>query len=154
MKTSKKVAIALLVLVVVGGFFGWRIIRRGFSARDTPTRLEVFVATAARSLAVPASYRSLKNPVPNSPENIRAGMEHFAYTIYNGIRLSGMPAFGEKDQSDADSTWQLGRFIRRLPSLSEEEEKQMEKLNPKSPMELSEESQEEQFLKGGKPPCP
>ena len=74
------------------------------------------------------------------------------YTIYNGIRLSGMPAFGEKDQSDAESTWQLVRFIRHLSALTEEQEKQMEKLNPKSPMEESEEKQEEQFLKGGKPP--
>lgn len=194
MKTWKKAALVLLILIVVGGFFGWRILQRGFSARDTPTRMEVFVAAKARALAVPASYRSLKNPVPNSPENIRAGMEHFAdhcflchanngsgdtsfgknmypkppdmraaetqnktdselfYTIYNGIRLSGMPAFGEKDQSDADSTWQLVRFIRHLPSLTEEEEKQMEKLNPKSPMEQREENEEEEFLKGGQPP--
>jgi mono/diheme cytochrome c family protein len=194
MKTWKKVAAAILVLVLAGAFFAWRMIERGFSARETPSKMEVFVANKARALAVPASYRSLKNPLPNSPENIRAGMEHFAdhcflchanngtgdtsfgrnmypkppdmrtaetqnktdgelfYTIYNGIRLSGMPAFGDKDQSDADSTWELVRFIRHLPSLTEEEEKQMEKLNPNSPMEQSEENQEEQFLKGGKPP--
>lgn len=63
-----------------------------------------------------------------------------------------MPALGEKDQSDADSTWHLVRFIRHLPGLTEEEEMQMEKLNPMSPMEQSEKNQEEQFLKGGKPP--
>ena len=194
MKTWKKFALAVLGLVLVAAFFGWRMIQRGFSARDTPSKMEILVATKARALAVPASYRSLTNPVPNSAENIRAGMEHFAdhcyvchandgsgdtsfgknmypkppdmraaetqnktdgelyYTIYNGIRLSGMPAFGEKDQSDAESTWQLVRFIRHLPSLTEEEQKQMEKLNPMAPMEQSEENQEEQFLKGGKPP--
>jgi hypothetical protein len=43
-------------------------------------------------------------------------------------------------------------FIRHLPALTEEKEKQMEKLSPKSPMEESEENQEEQFLKWGKPP--
>ena len=194
MKTWKKLAAAVLLLILVGGLFAWRVIERGFSARETPSKMEVLVATKARALAVPASYRSLKNPVSNSPENIRDGMEHFAdhcslcnanngsgdtsfgrnmypkppdmraaetqsktdgelfYTIYNGIRLSGMPAFGEKDQSDVESTWQLVRFIRHLSALTEEEEKQMEKLNPKSPMEESEEKQEEQFLKGGKPP--
>ena len=78
MKTWKKVAAAVLLLVVVGGFFAWRVIRRGFSARETPSKLEVLVATKARALAVPASYRSLKNLVSNSPENIRDGMEHFA----------------------------------------------------------------------------
>jgi mono/diheme cytochrome c family protein len=196
MKTWKKIAAAVLVLVLVGAFLAWRVIQRGFSARETPSKMEVFVATKARALAVPASYRSLKNPVPNTPENIRAGMEHFAdhcflchanngsgdtsfgrnmypkppdmrsaetqnktdgelfYTIYNGIRLSGMPAFGENDQSDADSTWELVRFIRHLPSLTKGEEKQMEKLNPNSPTEQSEENQEEQFLKGAKPPMP
>ncbi|SRR5579885_215154 len=194
MKTWKKFVLTFSVLVLAAGGFGWRLIQRGFSARETPTRMEVFVATKARALAVPASYRKLKNPVPNSPQSIRAGMEHFAdhcflchanngngettfgknmypkppdmrlpetqsktdgelfYTIYNGIRLSGMPAFGEKDQSDAESTWHLVWFIRHLPSLTEEEEKQMEKLNPKGSMEEGEEQQEEQFLKGGKPP--
>jgi len=194
MKTWTKVATVLLILIVAGGFFGWRLIQRGFSARESPSKMEIFVATKARALAVPASYRKLQNPMPNTPENIRAGMEHFAdhcflchanngsgdsvmgrnmypkppdmrsaetqnktdgelfYTIYNGIRLSGMPAFGENDQSDADSTWELVRFIRHLPSLTEEEAQQMEKLNPSSPMEQSEENQEEQFLKGGKPP--
>lgn len=194
MKMWKKLAVVLLILVGIGGFFGWRVLQRGFSARETPSKMEVFVATKARALAVPSSYRSLRNPVPNSPENIRAGMEHFAdhcflchanngsgesamgknmypkppdmhavetqnktdgelfFTIYNGIRLSGMPAFGEKDQSDAESTWQLVWFIRHLPSLTKDEEKQMEKLNPASPMEQREENQEEQFLLGGKPP--
>ena len=194
MKTWKKFVLVAIGLLLVAAFFGWRTIQRGFSARDTPSKMEIFVATKARALAVPASYRGLTNPAANSGENIRAGMEHFAdhcfvchanngsgdtsfgknmypkppdmraaetqnktdgelfYTIYNGIRLSGMPAFGEKDQSDAESTWQLVRFIRHLPSLTEEEEKQMAKLNPKSPMEEGEEQQEEQFLKGGKPP--
>ena len=194
MKLWKKVTFVLLIVIAAGTFFGWRVLQRGFSARDTPTPMEVLVATKARALAVPRAYRSLANPVPNTPENIRAGMEHFAdhcflchanngsgdstmgknmypkppdmraaetqtktdgelfYTIYNGIRLSGMPAFGEKDQSDAESTWQLVRFIRHLPSLTEVEERQMEKLNPLAPMEQNEENQEEQFLKGAKPP--
>lgn len=196
MKTWKKVTAAAVILVLVAAFFVWRIIRRGFSARETPTGIEAFVANRARALAVPFSYRSLKNPVPNTSENIQAGMEHFAdhcafchanngsgdtsfgknmypkppdmrrdetqkksdgelfYTIYNGIRLSGMPAFGEEDQSDAETTWHVVRFIRHLPSFTPEEEKQMEKLNPKSPMEQSEEDEEERFLKGGTPPTP
>lgn len=194
MTTWKKVVAAVLLLILGGGLFAWRVIQKGFSARETPSKMEVLVATKARALAVPASYRSLNNRVSNSPENIRAGMEHFAdhcflchanngssdttfgrnmypkppdmraaetqnktdgelfYTIYNGVRLSGMPAFGEKDQSDAESTWHFVQFISHLPVLTGEEEKQMEKLNPKSPMEESEENQEEQFLKGGKPP--
>jgi hypothetical protein len=42
-------------------------------------------------------------------------------------------------------------FCRHLPSLSAGEIKEMEKLNPKSPDDLEEERQEEEFLKGGSP---
>ena len=78
MKTWKKLSLTFLVLILASASFGWRMIQRGFSARDTPTAVEVFVVTRTRALAVPASYRNLKNPVPNSPGNIRARMEHFA----------------------------------------------------------------------------
>ena len=74
------------------------------------------------------------------------------YTIKNGVRLSGMPAFGEPGDADADS-WKLVCFIRHLPRLSSEEEQQMKKLNPKTPDELEEERQEEEFLNGGTPPA-
>lgn len=69
------------------------------------------------------------------------------YTIENGIRLSGMPAWGGTDHGEEDS-WKLVHFIHRLPSLSASEVKEMEKLNPKSPGDLQEEKQEQQFLEG------
>jgi mono/diheme cytochrome c family protein len=72
------------------------------------------------------------------------------YIIQNGIRLSGMPAWGSGHGGEEDS-WKLVRFIRHLPSLSSSELQNMEKLNPKSPRELEEEQQEEQFLKGESP---
>jgi mono/diheme cytochrome c family protein len=70
------------------------------------------------------------------------------YIIQNGVRLSGMPAFGAPVDNDLDS-WKLVAFIRHLPSLSQSEELKMEKLNPKSPQEMEEEQQEENFLNGG-----
>jgi mono/diheme cytochrome c family protein len=69
------------------------------------------------------------------------------YTIQNGVRLSGMPAFGDPGDDDVDS-WKLVAFIRHLPQLTEAEETEMQHLNPKSPDELLEEKQEEEFLKG------
>jgi mono/diheme cytochrome c family protein len=69
------------------------------------------------------------------------------YIIENGIRLSGMPAWGGSDHGKQDS-WKLVRFIRHLPQLSFSEQKEMEGLNPKSPAELKEETEEEKFLKG------
>jgi len=73
------------------------------------------------------------------------------YTIQNGVRLSGMPAFGEAGNHDTD-TWKLVCFVRHLPSMTSEEERVMEALNPKTPDEFEEERQERNFLNGGGPP--
>ncbi|HEX4809286.1 MAG TPA: c-type cytochrome [Bryobacteraceae bacterium] len=70
------------------------------------------------------------------------------YVIENGIRLSGMPAWGNGSKESEDASWKLVRFIRRLPDLPPEDVERMEKLNPKSPDELREEQEEDQFLSG------
>jgi mono/diheme cytochrome c family protein len=70
------------------------------------------------------------------------------YIIQNGIRFSGMPAWGSGSEQDAQDSWKLVHFIRHLPRLTLEEKKAMEKLNPKSPDEIREEQEEEKFLKG------
>jgi mono/diheme cytochrome c family protein len=53
------------------------------------------------------------------------------YDIENGIRMSGMPAFG--GDGTVDETWKLVSFIRHLPQLHPAEETEMESLNPKTP---------------------
>ena len=68
------------------------------------------------------------------------------YIIHNGIRLTGMPAWGT-DENDPDS-WKLVYFIRHLPQLTPAEVKEMETLNPKSAMDRQEEHDEEDFLNG------
>jgi mono/diheme cytochrome c family protein len=81
------------------------------------------------------------------------------YTIENGVRLSGMPAFGPpgpaQDQdlgtNDAES-WKLVLFIRHLPRITSEELDEMKNLNPKTDADRAEEEQEEQFLNGSEPP--
>lgn len=74
------------------------------------------------------------------------------YTIQNGIRLTGMPAFGENGSDNDEGTWQLVHFIRHLPQLSAEELTRMKTLNPKTRAELEEEQAEEEFLTGGDAP--
>jgi len=82
------------------------------------------------------------------------------YTIVNGVRLSGMPAFGPpsgsisgKDQPTGDAeTWKLVLFIRHLPQITSEELEDMKKLNPKTEADRAEEQQEEEFLNGGEAP--
>ena len=73
------------------------------------------------------------------------------YIIQNGVRLTGMPAWGDAHQ--ADETWKLVLFIRHLPQLTAGEVNEMEHLNPKSDADRDEEQQEEQFLNGGTPPA-
>jgi mono/diheme cytochrome c family protein len=97
-----------------------------------------------------------KNLYPKAPNMRLAATQNLTdgeiyYIIHNGIRLSGMPAWGEAHGKDEDS-WKLVLFIRHLPKLTPEEEKDMEQYNPQSRAERAEEEQEEEFLKGGNPP--
>ena len=54
------------------------------------------------------------------------------YIIENGVRFTGMPAFGTGVRTEAGDrqTWQLVTFIRRLPAITENELGWMESLNP------------------------
>jgi mono/diheme cytochrome c family protein len=71
--------------------------------------------------------------------------------IQNGIRLTGMPAWGkEGDEHDEDS-WKCVHLIRHLNELTPEQLIEMKHLNPKSPDEIQEEKEEEEFLRGGEP---
>jgi mono/diheme cytochrome c family protein len=72
------------------------------------------------------------------------------YIIENGVRLTGMPAWG--GPGSAEESWHLVHFIRHLPSLTDEERARMEALNPKSPEEWRALEEEENFLKGEAPP--
>ena len=69
-------------------------------------------------------------------------------TIENGIRLTGMPGWGDGTAESAHGSWTLVHFIRHLPKISPEELAEMESLNPKSPKEFQEEEQMRRFLAG------
>jgi len=68
--------------------------------------------------------------------------------IENGVRLTGMPAFGKGTAESARETWPLVHFIRHLPKVTPEEIAEMEKLNPKSPEEWRQMQEEAAFLAG------
>jgi len=90
-------------------------------------------------------------PAPDMrlPATQRLSDGELFYFIQNGIRLSAMPAWGEATAHDEESSWKLVHFIRHLSRLTDAEKREMQKLNPKSPDELKEEKEEEEFLKGG-----
>ena len=191
MRKRKLFLLIVLVGVVSAAAIGIATIRRGFSARDSPSLMETYMAMTARRLSVPASERNAPNPVEPNPEILTEALAHFAdhcaichgndgrgkteigqnlypkapdmrlaqtqnltdgeiyYTIHNGIRLTGMPAWGT-EVKDEDS-WKLVLFIRHLPQLTPAEEREMEALNPRGPGEKQEELEEEQFLNEDQP---
>ena len=190
MTRKSKVGLLLVVIVLGAAAAGWLAIRRGFSAREKPSAVEEFVARSARSLAVPAQAKNMKNPFTATPEVMAEARSHFAdhcalchandgsgqtpigqnlypkspdmrlpatqkltdgelyYTIRNGIRLTGMPAWGEPEPHRDDDSWKLVLFIRHLPQITPAELKEMERFNPRNPAEIEEERAEQEFLSG------
>jgi mono/diheme cytochrome c family protein len=69
--------------------------------------------------------------------------------IKNGVRLTGMPAWGADTPEDDMETWQLVHFIHQLPRLTEAKRQEMKDLNPKSRKEYEEEEETRRFLAGG-----
>lgn len=69
------------------------------------------------------------------------------WIIENGVRFTGMPAFGGGPDSRDDS-WKLVLFIRHLPQLTMEDRVEMERENPKGPHEHEEDQEEQDFLRG------
>jgi hypothetical protein len=93
--------------------------------------------------------------IRNTPDMRQAETQNLTdgeiyYIIHNGIRLTGMPAWG--DPGKDDDSWKLVLFIRHLPRMTPQEMKEMEQFNPKSTPDRSEEEDEQRFLNNGKVP--
>jgi mono/diheme cytochrome c family protein len=72
-----------------------------------------------------------RNMYPKVPDMTDAETQQLTdgelfYIINNGVRFTGMPAFGGEDSPE--SIWDLVAFIRHLPQLSPEELKELQKL--------------------------
>jgi mono/diheme cytochrome c family protein len=74
------------------------------------------------------------------------------YIIEHGVRLTGMPAWGDGSHESERASWDLVRFIRHLPALTDDELEKMKAANPKSSDEWKEEEESRQFLEGGQAP--
>jgi mono/diheme cytochrome c family protein len=68
------------------------------------------------------------------------------YIIENGVRFTGMPAWGTGAPDSEIATWHLVQFIRRLPTLTEHDLARMSELNPKSAEEWRDEDEARRFL--------
>lgn len=91
-----------------------------------------------------------KPPDMRRPETQSLTDGQIYYIIHNGIRLTGMPAWGGPGKDD--DSWKLVLFIRHLVEMTPQEMKEMEQFNPKSSADRSEEAEEQRFLNEGKVP--
>jgi len=91
---------------------------------------------------------------PNPPDMRLPATEDLSdgelyYIIHNGVRFTGMPAFGDESLGDRDeATWKLVHFIRHLPKITPDDVAAMKAMNPKSPQEFQEEEEIRRFLEG------
>ena len=94
-----------------------------------------------------------KNLYPRAPDMTSTATQSLTdgeifSVIKNGVRLTGMPAWGEDTPADDLESWKLVHFIRHLPRITPQELEEMKELNPKSPGELEEEAEVRKFLEG------
>ncbi len=84
-----------------------------------------------------------RNLYPKVPDLTQADTQQLTdgelfYIISNGVRFTGMPAFGGEDSPE--SIWALVSFIRRLPKLTPEEIKQLQEMAEGGKTEMDEKS--------------
>lgn len=94
--------------------------------------------------------RGFYPPVPDmrAPRTQKLSDGELFSIIENGIRLTGMPAWGTDTPDGGVASWALVHFIRRLPSLTAGDIARMEGLNPKTASEFREEEEARRFLAG------
>jgi len=68
------------------------------------------------------------------------------WIVQNGVRLSGMPAFGRDTQESDQWTWEIVRFIRALPRLSPTDVAAVQALRPRGARQVEEELAARRFL--------
>ena len=94
-----------------------------------------------------------KAPDMRSPRTQQLSDGELYYLIQNGVRLTGMPAWGSEGDGDGNQdSWKLVLFIRHLPSMTAEEAEQMQKLDPRTMQEFEEDKMEQEFLNGSAAP--
>jgi hypothetical protein len=94
--------------------------------------------------------RSLYPPAPDMRQAATQNMTdgELFYIIENGVKLTGMPAWGTGTPDGELQSWHLVQFIRRLPTISEAELAEMEEINPRGPAEWRALEDERRFLSG------
>jgi mono/diheme cytochrome c family protein len=95
-----------------------------------------------------------RNMYPRAPDMRQAATQRLSdgelfWIIENGIRFTGMPGWSTGDREGEEASWRLVHFIRYLPKLTPADLEHMQTLNPRSPDEIRQQMEEEEFLSGG-----
>jgi len=90
-----------------------------------------------------------KPPDMRAAETQKLSDGELFWIVENGVRFTGMPAFG--GHGSADDSWKLVLFLRHIPQLGAEERMEMGRYNPKGPDDRKEEQDEDDFLNGAAP---
>lgn len=104
MKTLARIIVllALLILAVIL-YLGVEMVLRGYSAREAPSTLEVFLMRHARSLATPFAAKRMTNPAANSPDALKKGRGHWTEhcATCHGLDGSGSTDIGRNSYPQA-----------------------------------------------------
>ena len=94
--------------------------------------------------------RRVYPPVPDlrSPRTQDLTDGELFYAIEQGIPWTAMPGWTTGSADGERESWALVRFIRHLPAIRPDEISDMEKLNPKPPVNEEREKEIEDFLNG------
>ena len=89
---------------------------------------------------------------PKAPDMATVSQEltdgELFYVIEQGVRFTGMPAWGTGTPAGEEASWHLVHFIRHLPRITNSEVEAMEAMNPRSPADIRQEIDAERFLQG------
>ena len=94
-----------------------------------------------------------RNLYPRAPDMRQPDTQQLSdgelfYIIENGVKLTGMPGWGNGTADGESASWHLVHFIRRLPMLDPAELAEMEELNPRSAADWRMLEEERRFLAG------
>lgn len=94
-----------------------------------------------------------RNVYPKAPDLRKEGTQSLSdgelfFVIHNGIRFTGMPAWGKGPPEEDLDSWKLVHFIRHLPKLTPEQLEEMKRYNPTTEDERALEREFDRFLEG------
>jgi mono/diheme cytochrome c family protein len=96
MRVLKSFLTAILILVVIAAACASFLIRRGFRATATPSKVETSLTRTVRNLAIPTQERNKRNPLESTSDTVQQGRQVFLTrcAVCHGIAGDGKTQVG------------------------------------------------------------